>query len=263
MLEKAGFDVVSKVEINVVGQDNAAQLRDAAAAVATMQAAGVEYVLVTLSIATAPAFFDEANKAGAGFDYMLIDVASSTCTGFGASRTPLIIAELNVPCVTANDSRAVPTKDAVETDTPFEAKCRKLWDEMFAEQTQPGVPAGDTKDAAGNTLTEDITPNECTMVNLFMEGLKKAGKNATTEDLYDAMLTIKKAPAAYLSNGTGGFAKNKPYFATQMHLEVLNPANATTPKDANGLYNGCPAPVNCWIPQEIDGVEWFPIRTGA
>ena len=64
-----------------------------------------------------------------------------------------------------------------------------------------------------------------------MEGLKKAGKNATTEDLYDAMLTIKKSPAAYMSNGTGGFAKNKPYFANQVHLEVLNPANT---HDASG-----------------------------
>ena len=40
---------------------------------------------------------------------------------------------------------------------------------------------------------------------------------------------------------------------------TLNAATTSTPKDANGLYNGCPAPVNCWIPQVVDGQEWFPI----
>ena len=131
------------------------------------------------------------------------------------------------------------------------------------EKTQPGVPAGDVTDAAGVTLTEDFAPNECTMVDLFMQALKKAGKNPTTDKLYDGFLTIKKNPAAYQSNGEGGFSKTKAYFSNEVHLEVLNLASTQTPKDANGLYNGCPAPVNCWVPQLISGTEWFPVTQGT
>ena len=96
------------------------------------------------------------------------------------------------------------------------------------------------------------------MVDLFIQALKKAGKNPTTDKLYDAFLTIKNAPAAYESNGEGGFSKIKTYFANQVHLETLNQANTSTPKDANGLYNGCPAPVACWVPQLIDGTRVVP-----
>ncbi len=96
-----------------------------------------------------------------------------------------------------------------------------------------------------------------------MQALKKSGKDPTTAKLYDNLLKIKSSGAAYMSNGKGGFAKNKPYFANQVHLEVLNQANTQTPQDANGLYNGCPAPVNCWVPQLIGGSEWFTVQPGT
>ncbi len=262
-LKKAGYDVVEKVEINTVGQDAAGTQRDAAASVSTFQAAGADTVFVLLNFATSGSFFDEAHKSGAGFQYLLIDAAASVCSQFGASRTPVIVAEEAVPCVTALDTRAVPTKDAIKQDTPFEAKCRKTFDAGFSEQSQPGVPSGDITDGAGKTLTEDMATFECTMVNLFVKALKKAGKNATPADVYDAMLTIKKGDAAYMSGGAGGFAKNKPWFANSVHLEVLNPATTATAPDANGLYDGCPAPVNCWVPREIDGQEWITIQRKA
>jgi hypothetical protein len=261
--KKAGYDVVEKVEINTVGQDAAGTQRDAAASVATFQAAGADSIAVLVPFTTSPAFFDEAQKSGAGFKYMLVDAASSLCTQFGASRTPIIVADQGIPCVTTWDTRALATKDGVKADSAFEAKCRKVFDAGFNEQTTPGVPAGDITDATGQTLTEDIPPNECVMTDLFVKALKKAGKNATSEDVYDAMLTIKKSPAPYMSNGTGGFAKNKPWFANQVHLMVLNPASTSTTPDANGLYNGCPAPVNCWIPQDLDGTEWVTVQSGA
>ena len=88
-LKKAGYDVAQKVEINLVGQDAAAQQSDAAAAVATMKAAGVDTVVVVVPFTVNSSFFDEANKSGAGFKYMLIDAASSLCTQFGASRSRL------------------------------------------------------------------------------------------------------------------------------------------------------------------------------
>ena len=259
---KAGYDVVQKIEVNA-NQDAAGQQTEAAAAVATLQAAGADSVVVLLNFAVNSAFFEEAQKSGAGFKYMLLDATASLCTQFGASRTPAIIAEAAVPCVTTWDTRALPTKDGVKADSAFEAKCRKQFDKGLNEKTTPGVPSGDITDAAGKTLVEDFSPNECTIVDLFVQGLKKAGKNATPADVYDAMLTIKKSPAAYMSNGTGGFAKNKPWFATQVHVEQLNPATTATAPDANGLYNGCPAPINCWVPQEIDGVEWITLQQKA
>ena len=258
-LEKAGFDVVEKVEINTLGQDAAGTQRDAAASVPTFQAAGADSVMVLVNFATSGAFFDEAQKSGAGFEYMLVDASASMCTQFSASRTPTIIADEAVPCVTTWGTRAVTTKDSVKADSAFEAKCREVFDAGFNQSSQPGVPSGDITDAAGNILTEDMPVNECTMVDVFVKALKKAGKNATSEDVYDALLSIEKSPAAYMSNGTGGFAKNKPWFANYVHLELLNPATTATQPDANGLYNGCPAPVNCWVPQEIDGAEWIPI----
>ncbi|MEX1008747.1 MAG: hypothetical protein WD271_13000 [Acidimicrobiia bacterium] len=264
-LKKAGYTIApgGKVEINIVGQDSAAQARDASAAVATMQAAGVDTVIVVVPFTVNSSFFDEANKSGAGFKYMLVDASSSLCTQFGASRVPGPVAAGNVPCVTTWDTRAVAAKNAVKKDNAFEAKCRKVMDATFNETTQPGVPAGDTTDANGQTLTEDLAPNECVMADLFVQALKKAGKNPTTNKLYDAFLTLKSNPAAYMSNGTGGFSKTKPYFANQVHLEILNLANTQTPKDANGLYAGCPAPVTCWVPQLIDGSEWFRVQAST
>ena len=259
-LKKAGYTVAQKTEINIVGQDTAAQLRDAQASVATMKAAGVDTVVVVVPFTVNSSFFDEAKSSNAGFQYMLIDAASSLCTQFGASRVPAAIGSSSVPCVTTWDTRAVNAKNAIKKDNAFEAKCRSTMDAAMNEKTQPGVPAGDVTDAAGVTLTEDFAPNECTMVDLFMQALKKAGKNPTTDKLYDGFLTLKKNPAAYMSNGEGGFSKTKPYFANEVHLEVLNLANTQTAKDANGLYNGCPAPVNCWVPQLIGGTEWFPVQ---
>jgi len=258
-LKKGGYTIAQKTEINIVGQDTAAQLRDAQASVATMKAAGVDTVVVVVPFTVNSSFFDEAKNSNAGFQYMLIDAASSLCTQFGASRVPAAIGSSSVPCVTTWDTRAVNAKNAIKKDNAFEAKCRVTMDAALNEKTQPGVPAGDVTDAAGVTLTEDVAPNECTMVDLFMQALKKAGKNPTTDKLYDGFLTIKKNPAAYQSNGEGGFSKTKTYFSNSVHLEILNLASTQTPKDANGLYNGCPAPVNCWVPQLIGGSEWFPV----
>ncbi len=259
-LKKSGYTIAQKTEINIVGQDTAAQLRDAQAAVATMKAAGVDTVVVVVPFTVNSSFFDEANNSNAGFKYMLIDAASSLCTQFGASRVPAAIGPANVPCVTTWDTRAVNAKNAVKKDNPFEAKCRKIMDAALKEKTEPGVPAGDVTDANGQTLTEDLAPNECTMADLFVQALKKAGKNPTTDKLYDAFLTLKSNPAAYMSNGQGGFSPSKTYFVNQVHLEILNQASTQTAKDANGLYNGCPAPVNCWVPQLIGGSEWFAVQ---
>ncbi len=54
-----------------------------------------------------------------------------------------------------------------------------------------------------------------------------------------------------MSDGKGGYGKNKPYFPTKLHVEVLNYAKPDTPKDANGLFNGCPIPANCFVPRNL------------
>ena len=92
--------------------------------------------------------------------------------------------------------------------------------------------------------------------------MKKAGKNLTWNKVYANLINTTNAPAAYFSNGEGGFAKNKPYFADQVHLVTLTGASDSTPKAANGTFNGCPVPRPCWIPQEVNGTEWFPATVG-
>jgi hypothetical protein len=97
------------------------------------------------------------------------------------------------------------------------------------------------------------------MVSLLHAAMKKAGKNLTWAKVADNLRTMRSVPGAGLSDGDVGFGKNKQYAAKNLHVMKLQGATTDTPKDANGLFNGCPAPVNCWIPQLTEGKEWFPI----
>jgi hypothetical protein len=214
-------------------------------------------VFTTLQFTASQAYFQEATRSNAGFETFIVDAAAGTCTQFGAARVPLDAA--GTPCVTTWDTRALPTRDGVKKDNTFEAECREIWDATFGETSQPGVPTGDIT-AGGVTYTGDMSPNECTMMNLLAPAIKKAGKNLTWEKVHGHLMKTTDAPAAYFSDGQGGFGKKKPYFAEYVHLQVLNGANADTARDANGVtFNGCPAPSNCWIPQLVDGEEWFPV----
>ena len=60
-------------------------------------------------------------------------------------------------------------------------------------------------------------------------------------------------PQAFRSNGEGAFGAEKNYYSTQMQANRFTLADADTPPGDDGTYNGCPAPVNCWIP--VTG-EW-------
>jgi hypothetical protein len=255
-LKKGGYDVVETVEVNTLQADAAAINRESGAAVATLQAAGADTVMIFIPFTATTGYYQEAQRANAGFDNIIVDASSSLCTQFGASRTPVEV--VGVPCVTTWDTRALPSKDGVKEDNEFEAQCREDFDSFTSQQSQPGVPAGDVT-VGGVTYVEDIPPNECTMMSVLLPAIEKAGKNPTWDKVYKNILKSGKGPAAYMSNGEGQFAKGKPFFATQVHIQNLNTAGADTPKDANGLWNGCPAPVNCWVPTEIDGQEWFPI----
>jgi hypothetical protein len=97
------------------------------------------------------------------------------------------------------------------------------------------------------------------MIDLLLPAIEKAGKNPTWDKVAKNLESTKSAPAALMSNGRVSFGKNKRYAADMVHLVKLNGATPASVKGANGLYDGCPIPSNCWVPQPVDGEEWFPL----
>jgi hypothetical protein len=95
---------------------------------------------------------------------------------------------------------------------------------------------------------------------VLLPAIKKAGKALTWDKVY-ANIQSTAGPTAYLSEGQGAYGKNKPYYPNKLHVMMLNVAGPDTPKDANGLFAGCPIPANCWVPVEANGQEWYPIKT--
>lgn len=255
-LKKAKYSVNQRVDVNTLNADPTAQNRESAAAVATFKSAGCDTVFVVIPFTASQGYYQEAARSNAGFKTLIFDAATSLCTQFGASRTPAEVA--GAPCVTTWDTRAVPAKNAVKADNAFEKQCRADFDAFMGGKSLPGVPAGDVT-AGGVTYSEDFAPGECTIMSFLVPAIAKAGKNVTWDKVYNQIIASGKGPAAYMSDGEGEFAKNKPYYATKIHVQVLNTANANTPRDANGLFNGNPAPVNAWVPVLIDGQEWFPV----
>jgi hypothetical protein len=255
-LTKAGFEVVSKVEVNGLAADAGLVNRELTAAVTTFQADGVDTVFNIQSFTQAAAFFDEAEKVGANFASFAIDGQANTCTPFSVTR--VTAAAEGTTCITAWDPRALPTKDGVKDDNALEAKCRKQFDEFTGKEHLIGGASG-PQEIGGVSYEGDLAPNECTIASFLLPALEKAGKNITWDKVYKILLKTK-GPAAYLSEGKGGFGKNKPYFSgLTMHFTTVAVANADTPADANGLFNGCSIPAPCWIPQVIGDQEWFPI----
>jgi hypothetical protein len=64
-----------------------------------------------------------------------------------------------------------------------------------------------------------------------------------------------------MSDGTGGFAKDKLYFPKKAQVVELHYADKDTPKDAaSGLYNGCNTPASCWVPKVYGSKQWFPLN---
>jgi hypothetical protein len=254
-LEKRGYDVVTKVELNGLAADVGLLGREGAAAVTTFQDAGVEAVFspqVFLS-----GFLGERERAGADFELFVVDGQSNVCTPI--SVAVVISAADGSTCITAWDSASVPTKDAIEPDNKLEAKCRKQYEAATGVETTSGA-SGSPRTIDGITYPGDISPLECNIASFLFPAIEKAGKNLTWDKVYAAIMKSTNLPTARLSNGKGGFAKNKPYFTNPvMHFEKLSFADGSTPKDANGLYNGCAIPAPCLVPQVINGQEWFAV----
>ena len=252
-LTAAGFDP-QVIETNSLAGDNAATNEEGAAAVGTFLANDVKYAFVATPFTENRGFW---TAAAGKLAYTMLDTASSQCSAFGLSRSP---GEANgALCATAFGH---PTNDKGEmiADTPFEAECRSFWDEKFAAamggKSNPGVPSGASlTDSTGKVLYSDYAPLECTISNLLHEGLMNAGVNPTRDSFIEAIGNLGKQPFAIGSNGEGTLTPDKHYLADSVHTIRIQAADATVAPDANGLYNGCAAPVNCGIVVS----DWAPL----
>ncbi len=253
-LEEAGF-VVTRAELNSVSGDNAAINEEGAVAVGNFVAAGAVHVLVATPFTENTGFWTKA--AEADLPFTLLDVSSSGCSPFGLSADRAATA-VGSSCTTAFDHSTDGT--AIRPDSEFEASCRANFDENFTEYyggpSNPGVPAGrQLTDTTGKVLNSDYTPQECSISNIIKLGLEAAGVNPTRASFIEAILGLGDVPLALIGGGTGTFAPGKPYAANAVHVVKVTAANAQTAPDANGLYNGCAAPVNCGVITS----DWNPI----
>ena len=254
VLEEAGY-TVSYIELNSQSGDNAAINEEGAAAVGNFQADGAVHVLVNTPFTESQGFWNAA--AAAGLSFNLLDTSSSGCSAFGLSRAPA--AAYGSECITAYDHSTDGT--SIRPDTEFEAQCRANFDENFEEyyggKSNSGVPAGQIiTDVAGKVLISDYTPQECALMNILNLGLSAAGVNPTRASFVEAVLNLGEVPLALAGGGTGLFAPDKPYAANAVHTVKITGADATTAPDANGLYNGCAAPIACGVVIS----DWVAIR---
>ena len=253
-LEEAGF-VVTRAELNSVSGDNAAINEEGAVAVGNFVAEGAVHVLVATPFTENTGFWTKA--AEADLPFTLLDVSSSGCSPFGLSADRAATA-VGSSCTTAFDHSTDGT--AIRPDSEFEAACRANFDENFTEYyggpSNPGVPAGrQLEDTTGKVLNSDYTPQECTISNIIKLGLEAAGVNPTRASFIEAILNLGDVPLALIGGGTGTFAPGKPFAANAVHVVKVTAANPQTAPDANGLYNGCAAPVNCGVITS----DWTPI----
>ena len=255
ILERAGYRV-QLVELNTIQGDVGAINQESAAAVGTFRAAGVKNVLMLLNFTNQAGFYD---AAGTQFAVTVIDISPSNCTPFGASRTPP--AAMGTTCIAAWDNSNT-AQGGPRPDTEFEAECRAHFDKVFASEfptrSSPGVPSGQVIALPdGTQLSSDYAWMDCTMTNVMEQSLRGAGTNPTRESAYQAALALGEMPIANASDGKGTYTPDKTYLADFVHPLKLTAATVDTPKNAQGTYNGCPAPVNCWVPTSD---QWFAIE---
>ena len=249
----AGF-TVELIEMNSTGGDSAAINEEGAAAVGVFQAKGATRVFVASPFTENTGFWTAA--ASAGLTFSLLDTSSSGCSAFGLSRAPA--AAVGSECITTYDHMTDGT--TIRPDDEFEAECRAFFDESFeayfGNKSYPGVPAGQIlTDTAGKVVSSDYAPQECALANILNLGLTAAGVNPTRASTLAAILNLSEVPLPILAGGSGGFAPGKAYASNAVHTVIVTAATVDTPADANGLYNGCAAPVNCGVVIS----DWVPI----
>ena len=256
-LKKRGYNVVSKVNAaGLVGDPGQLRTTTGQAAL-TFQAEGVDTVFNVESFNPVPSFFAEASKVGYKPKMFAIDGQSTTCNAAGVARFE--VPEADITCITAFDDAAALDGKGVHADNEFEAKCQKEFDAYRNVKSHPGGPSAG-KTVNGVKYEEDYPPNECMLANLLLPAMKKAGKNLTWDKVQKNIMAVEKGPAAYMSDGAGGFSAKRPYYVNKMQFTKYVDAGASTPQSPDGSYGGCVIPVPCLVPQTVDGQQWFPIK---
>ena len=255
ILKSEGY-TVTKVQVNSVQGDTGVINQESAASINTFKAAGVTHVLQLMPFTQVTGFWN--GIPGSGISVVMLDVASSNCTPFGASRTPANAA--GSPCITAYGD-GVTSSGQLRPETDFEKECRAHFDKISAGDyptpSAPGVPSGQVIETVdGETLSSDFPFYDCTLTAALKRGLEAAGKNPTRSSFMEAMLGLGSVDMALASDGKGTLNPDKPYMADYLHPVTLKVVPATTPRNANKTFDGCPAPASCWIPTSN---EWFKI----
>ena len=248
LLEDNGYQTVT-VTIDSTSGDNAAANAQAAAAVAQFNAENVSEVFILLSFLVTDGFWGEVEALDVSWNRTSVDVGPGMCSQFSASRTNP--AADGSTCVTSTGAYSLP-EGGLRDDNTFEAQCRDEWLDhfpVFEGKSDRGTPSGEVnlETADGDLLNSDFSFADCNIVYALKHAFENAGVNPTRDSFAAAMKTYA-GPAAQMSNGEGAFGPDKNYFSTQMWKLEFRIVPADTPKSSDGLYNGCPAPTNCWVP---------------
>ncbi len=260
-LKKKGYDIVGKVEINGLSSNTGTIFGGASAAADTLKAAGADTIIQGQSFQAIKPFFTQSEKIGATWKYYAMDTQGNGCRPSGSAAASLPKSADGMLCVTTLDFVTKPDLSGTKKDTAVEAKCRAGYEKATGLTTYPGMYSGGAV-INGVTYENDFPDTECNLTNVLLPAIKKAGKALTWDKVYANILNTKSIPAARMSDGTGGFAKNKLYFPNKAQVVELHYADKDTPKDATtGLYNGCTAPASCWVPKVYGAKQWFPLQT--
>ena len=259
-LKKAGYNVVSTVEENGLAADSTLLTTQSAAAAGTFKAAGVDTILYPQSFSAGiTGYLSEAAKIGYNPKLYVLDGQANSCTPFSPSTAnPATMA--GATCITFWDSHSVATKDKIKPDNAFEAKCRAAYDAELGVKSLNGGSSGAVI-VGSVTYQAEFSPQECMIANFLLPAIKAAGKSLTWDKVYKNILGMTKLDTAYMNNGTAGFGKNKPWLAVPTyHTQVAVVNNSNSKADANGLFQGCAIPRNCWIPLvPAGGTEWVKV----
>ena len=265
VLKRDGFSIVYNDAIKVANLPTVEANKNVALAVEKVKTAGATHVLNMLPFTNFGVFPTEATKAGLTLKYLMVDISSGMCQTFTASQLPQ---ELDgALCLTHWNNMRWDTGGNLAADTPFEATCRKEFEEIYTKnpigkgfppltKTNPGVSYPGIKDGTGKQVDMDQSYYECGLMAVIKAGIEGAGGNLTKKTFQDAIFKKKEFDAPGLAGGKGTIEANKPWLASnvQQMLVTTNPQGFTGGPDAKGLYQGrCPSPLGCWrlVPNSV------------
>ena len=267
VLKREGYTVVFNDAIKIANLPTADANKNVALAVEKVKAGGATHVISMLNFTNFVVFPPEATKAGMSLKYSMIEISAGMCIAFSAGQLP---AEMDgAPCLTHWNNFRVDVNGVKTEDTPFEAQCRKDFEDAYkapealgkglpaVTKTVPGVPWPGFKDATGKQLDPDQSYFECTLMNVVKIGITGAGGNLTKKTFQEALFKHKDFDAAGVAGGKGSLAANKLWLASNVQTVQVTAKPTSTfadPVAANGLYGGkCPSPLSCFrtVPNSV------------